>query len=232
MSNTHIIKLAFADPRSAHESDTESESYGALPAPTARPAQGRTHIGGGDTAARQGRAGGAHDHAVAETAGVSIGTLYQYFPNKEAILEALADREMAALSARVIAVLQDRSVASPQDRIGRILRAVTASYGQRPRVHRLVMEQSLSRGATRAAPLIEQILAMLTAQDRPPNAMSMTEAEAFVLTNAFVGIFRAMMMRPDTSTPAQGEIEEAMGRLITSYLQHRPVPPGNNVNGD
>jgi len=171
-------------------------------------------------------------NAVAETAGVSIGTLYQYFPNKEAILEALADREMAALSARVIAVLQDRSVASPQDRIGRILRAVTASYGERPRVHRLVMEQSLSRGGTRAAPLIEQILAMLTAQDRPPNAMSMTEAEAFVLTNAFVGIFRAMMMRPDTSTPAQEEIEEAMGRLITSYLQHRPVPPGNNVNGD
>src|ERR1700748_108599 len=39
-------------------------------------------------------------NAVAETAGVSVGTLYQYFANKEAILDALGDREMAALSAR------------------------------------------------------------------------------------------------------------------------------------
>src|SRR4051794_10665838 len=69
---------------------------------------------------------GLTTNAVAETAGVSIGTLYQYFPNKEAILEALADREMAALSARVLAVLQDRSVASPRERIGHILRAVTS----------------------------------------------------------------------------------------------------------
>ncbi len=44
-------------------------------------------------------------NAVADTAGVSIGTIYQYFPNKEAILEALADREIAVLSARVLAVL-------------------------------------------------------------------------------------------------------------------------------
>ena len=171
-------------------------------------------------------------NAVAETAGVSIGTLYQYFPNKEAILEALADREMAALSARVLAVLEDPSVASPQERIGRILRAVTSSYGERRRVHRLVMEASLSRRGRRVAPLIEQILTLLTSHDRPPNAMSMTEAEAFVLTNAFVGIFRAMMTQEDGSIPVQAEIEDAMGRLITSYVQHRPGPPANNVIGD
>jgi len=34
-------------------------------------------------------------NAVAERAGVSIGTLYQYFPNKDAILVAVARREMA-----------------------------------------------------------------------------------------------------------------------------------------
>jgi AcrR family transcriptional regulator len=161
-------------------------------------------------------------NAVAKIAGVSIGTLYQYFPNKEAILETLADRETAALSARVLAVLQDRSVASPRDRISHIMRAVTSSYGERRRVHRLIMEQSLSRSGERVAPLIEQILALLTSQDRPPNAMSMTEAEAFVLTNAFVGIFRAIMMRPDASIPAREQIEDAMGRLITSFAQYRP----------
>jgi AcrR family transcriptional regulator len=160
-------------------------------------------------------------NAVAETAGVSIGTLYQYFPNKEAILEALADREMAELSTRVLMVLQDRSAISPADRIGRILRAVTSGYGKRRRVQRLVLEHSLSRGARRAAPLIEQILGLLTSGDRPPNAVPMTEAEAFIMTNAVVGVIRAMIMRADDAGPPQEEIEEAMGRLIVSFIQHR-----------
>ncbi len=162
-------------------------------------------------------------NAVADMAGVSIGTLYQYFSNKEAILEALADRELAALSARVLAVLEDGSAASPRDRLGQILHAVASGYGQRPRVHRLVMEASLARDGRRVAPLIERILTLLTSDDRPPNALSaMTEAEAFVLTNAFVGVFRAMVMRPDASSPAQEQIEDAMGHLITSFVQNRP----------
>jgi len=39
-------------------------------------------------------ADGFNTNAVAERAGVSIGTLYQYFPDKEAILVAVARREM------------------------------------------------------------------------------------------------------------------------------------------
>jgi len=38
---------------------------------------------------------GFNTNAVAERAGVSIGTLYQYFPDKDAILVAVARREMA-----------------------------------------------------------------------------------------------------------------------------------------
>jgi AcrR family transcriptional regulator len=45
--------------------------------------------------------GGFSTNAVAETAGVSIGSLYQYFPRKEALVGALIAREKERLIKRV-----------------------------------------------------------------------------------------------------------------------------------
>lgn len=44
---------------------------------------------------------------IAERAGVSVGTLYQYFPDKHAILVALIRRERAALMAELRAIDRD-----------------------------------------------------------------------------------------------------------------------------
>ena len=159
-------------------------------------------------------------NAVARTAGVSVGTLYQYFANKDAILDALADREIAALSQRILRVIADPIEMPHAERVGRIVRAVTELFGQRRRVQRIVLEHSLSRSGTRIGPLIEAIVGRLTSDQHSPAPTSLTEAEGFVLANAFLGVMRAMLLRPEDSEPADFAIEEALARLITVFAEH------------
>jgi AcrR family transcriptional regulator len=54
---------------------------------------------------RHGYAAGTTNR-IAERAGVSIGTLYQYFPNKDAILVALVHQHLAESSAALQPHLQ------------------------------------------------------------------------------------------------------------------------------
>src|SRR5205085_9604670 len=62
-------------------------------------------------------------NAVAERAGVSIGTLYQYFADKNALLRALAEREMSATLAAVAKVLRGESETSVEGRVRAMVRA-------------------------------------------------------------------------------------------------------------
>jgi AcrR family transcriptional regulator len=159
-------------------------------------------------------------NAVARTAGVSIGTLYQYFANKEAILDALADHEMADLTTRVVKVIEDPEPLVHAERARRIMREVTSSYGKRRGVHRLVVEHALTRGGLKIAPLIRQVVALLTSGEQSPAPVPLSDAEAFVLANAFVGVMRGMIMRDDASAPDDQDIEEALARLVTVFAEY------------
>src|SRR6516225_9848639 len=57
---------------------------------------------------REGRAALNTNH-IAERAGISIGSLYEYFPNKVAILVAMARREIVRVTASVTRAISDPS---------------------------------------------------------------------------------------------------------------------------
>ncbi len=56
-------------------------------------------------------------NAIAERAGVSVGSLYQYFPNKDAITRALIRRELETLEAAVSAIDPVHGVPTPLTRL-------------------------------------------------------------------------------------------------------------------
>ncbi len=56
-------------------------------------------------------------NAIAERAGVSVGSLYQYFPNKDAITRALIRRELGLLEAAITAIDVNETTTTPLNRL-------------------------------------------------------------------------------------------------------------------
>jgi AcrR family transcriptional regulator len=164
-------------------------------------------------------------NAVAQKAGVSIGTLYQYFGDKQALLDALIQRQLDTLALRVKASLAE---APPRERGGRIrvlMQAVLASYGGRRRVHRRLMEHALStrRPGTGLMPLyavLVQQLARDGVQAAGGEKATMTEAQAFVLTHAIAGVLRALAAT-ESHPPPQQAVEDALVQLVLGFVGPR-----------
>jgi len=83
---------------------------------------------------------------VAERAGVSIGSLYEYFPNRDALLIALTRRMIAEDGARVRAALLACIDAPPLEVVRGLVRAVLALHREKPARRRALLEVYLSRG--------------------------------------------------------------------------------------
>jgi AcrR family transcriptional regulator len=83
---------------------------------------------------------GLTTNTVAEVAGVSIGSLYQYYPNKLALIEAVRARHFD----EVLAVLRAGSdEAAPRDhRISALVDGMIAIHSRYPAAHRVLLEES------------------------------------------------------------------------------------------
>ena len=125
---------------------------------------------------------------VAERAGVSIGSLYQYFPNKAAILFQLQSDEWRDTTARLAAILQDRETA-PRER----LRAATLAF-----VRSECEEAAMRRALDEAAPAY---------RDAPEAA-----APTLASTLAFQGFLREAL--PNLAEPNL----QVAGRMIAMTL--------------
>ncbi|TLF60173.1 TetR/AcrR family transcriptional regulator [Nocardia cyriacigeorgica] len=96
----------------------------------------------------------ATTNRIAERAGLSVGTLYQYFPNKHALLRALAERHLVQARAHLDVVFAELRVTRPgfEETLRAILNAVVELHRDRPALHAL-LHRVAPRSAEEAAAL-------------------------------------------------------------------------------
>jgi len=165
---------------------------------------------------------------IAHDAGFSIGTLYQYFPSKEAVVLAMLKRERDRALADLQTLLDD-AVAARQpvrDVVRELVRLLIQSFGgesaSRRRFIRLgwrmdhhdTITQALRDGAERNAVALSQLL-QATGEPgvRPPDPVMM-----FVVTRAMMGAIRSAALEDSAllGTPA---FEAELLRLAWGLLR-------------
>lgn len=166
---------------------------------------------------------GFNTNAVAERAGVSIGTLYRYFPDKASILRALAHRETEAHRSAVMAVLDGGSPGVARDRA--IIRAFVQAFAGRTKARRIAVSAMLAHAdhGELAARFAAVESGMQDAEGRP-----LTKVQAFVLGRAVQGAMRAAVLEGADFLESQ-EFEDELVRLGRAYLGYPVATRGERA---
>ena len=166
---------------------------------------------------------------IAEVAGVSIGSLYQYFSHRDAILEALQDREFE----RTLAVMQTVFAAgnldkSPIETVTAALRGLAQLYAQSPGLHRVLTIEGLRVAKAERVHafdrrVIELVRYFLTAT-RAPLRVNDVEAAAFIIYQSVRATMLAHLLERPPGIEADGLINE-LTSFVSAYLLGGIAPP-------
>jgi len=159
---------------------------------------------------------------VATEAGVSVGSLYQYFPGKEALVAAVMEQYASRLQENIAERMKSAPAAATAEEVAtEMIRAMLVAQQAEPRLHRALVEQVPRIGALRRLHELftnyERLVAAWLAENLERIEVKDVDMAAFVLVAAVEGLVnRAILDRPELVS--SGKIEEHILRLVLAYV--------------
>jgi AcrR family transcriptional regulator len=167
---------------------------------------------------------------IAERAGVSVGSLYQYFPNKDAVIVALAERHQEAGLSRVREMLSETAAGAIEALdldvlLGSFVRDLIELHRNHPRLHRLLVVEArmpsdqLERLSRQEDELATEVAVLLRAH--PDITVRDPGLSAWLLIHAAEGLIHDFVVHPPPGPVGEECFVEEMVRLLRGYLVAR-----------
>jgi AcrR family transcriptional regulator len=164
----------------------------------------------------------ASTNAVAERAGVSVGSLYQYFPNKDALIAALHARHGEQMMAVIQRALTTAMDATLDDALAGLIEATVEAHRVDADLHR-VLEQQLPGLDQHDAQhdeyigVMEDRVVALLARHRDQIAVPDLKLAAFMLMNASHALIHAVVLQRPKGVSLKAATQQIV-RMMKSYL--------------
>ena len=158
---------------------------------------------------------------VAERAGVSVGSLYQYFPNKEALLGELAQRHLQGMGDHIEAALGEVVELPLVDGVRRVLEVIFATVARNPLLWRRLLLRAAALGVDDARRAYEErckqlVKAYLTSKRSELRSDLDGALAAWFVVHQSIALIERFLTDPVAATSAKLVGEMTFG--VTTYL--------------
>ena len=163
----------------------------------------------------------ASTNRIALAAGVSVGSLYQYFPSKEALVAALVERHVAQMTSLVKAKLASVALEPLHVAIRTMIQSMFDAHAVDPRLHKVLIEQVPRVGRLEQVVGVEReveaLVAALLGARRSELRPARIEAVAFVLCNVVEAVTHAAVLA-ELQPRAIRDVAEELTDMVLRYL--------------
>jgi AcrR family transcriptional regulator len=170
---------------------------------------------------------GTTTNRIAERAGISVGSLYQYFPSREAVVAAVAERYSERMKASLEALLVQTRTLDLKTSLCQLLRGITDAHAADPELSKIIATELPSLGdmawrSDMAARGVAIADALLVAHKRDLRNDLDVKSAAYVVAKASEAILVSITQSPQDQNAAA--IEQALLEMLFLFLTGSALP--------
>lgn len=159
----------------------------------------------------------ASTNRIAERAGISIGSLYQYFPNKESLIAALRDRHVSSMMELIESKLKDLSTAPIEVVLTELVRANIMAHAIEPQLHKVLHEQVPRVNEAESKNCMSELLRSYLAKQCDRLTPQNLDRIVFVVEQTIEALTHAAVIEsPDLLKDEQ--LEQEISQMLLCYL--------------